>query len=116
MTSHTIDIKHPDMKLALEKISEAIRGAQQRRDHYKKMSPKQRVMINDRFGAQVYDADQMAWLFSNEYDTLQRVYDEVYGLFTIRVGASKASAAVVPASGAAPPPPSGEPSPRRESP
>ncbi len=105
MTSHNIDMKHPDMRMALEKISEAIKDAQQRRDHYKKMSSKQRVSLPDRFGVQVFDADQMVWLYSNEYDFLQKLYEEIYGLFTIRVSGRPAKVAsddssALPSSGA----------------
>lgn len=106
MTSHNINMKHPDMRLALEKISSAIKDAQQRRDHYKRMSPKQRVSLPDRFGVQVFDADQMAWLYQNEHDVLQKLYEEVYGMFTIR--SSRPLREPQPAS-AASEPPSSEP-------
>ncbi len=78
-------MKHPDMRLAMEKIMEGIKNAEQRRDHYKRMSPKQKVSIPDRFGAQIFDADQMVWLYSNEVDSLKKISGEIYDLFTVRI-------------------------------
>lgn len=99
--SYSVDFKHADMKKALDLLSERILDVQRRRDHYNKMSGNQKVQIPDRFGNQIFDAKEMAWLYEHEHKTLQAVYSDIYPMFKMEVPSRGKSAAA--SSGPQPP-------------
>lgn len=81
--SYRIDFKHPDMVRALDAISTRITDVQRLRDHYKRMSGTQLVSLPDRFGNKVFHARELALVYEDQHDALQKVYQECYDFFKV---------------------------------